>query len=554
MASLADILNSHTNLLEDIGLSSYENFYELEKANATLRNLEDVFTSLKKTLESSYALQERDSNYLKTFNEEQELRRLEEEREQGTVEPVQPDQDSTLAGFDTSRFGSGFGLSLGRLLRGGALAGMAFLFADEIKKVAESAFKTFFQSTGFKNAFTDKVSEALGVGASGAAIGASLGAIIGRPIQGAVIGAVIALGPKIEEAIRAAGANITTAAVASYTIQGASIGALFGPKGAIVGAIAGFAIGLGSRIAEEIKQSKGQPGFFAKEMAGRSATEGEMPSVEAVPETPALGSISKRFESGRGGVATISTGRGDPGGKSYGEFQLASKTGTLQKFLESEEGRPFAQKYNLRTADIGTEEFDRNYRMAASQDTTQFAAAQKAFITRTHYEPVKNLAQQMGFNVSDPRVQEALFSQSVQHGFAGNKKILEAAATSAKGTPEEQVRAIYKARSEYVSSQTQIPEKTRESILGRYEAEQAAVQQIVPVAASPTSTTTAVVSGTQATQVARDAMVVNAPIVNNTPVSNITNISNNNKKTIVTAQSPRNTDPTFMRVQELNFA
>ena len=46
-----------------------------------------------------------------------------------------------------------------------------------------------------------------------------------------------------------------------------------------------------------------------------------------------LGQTSSKYEAGNRGISTISTGRGDHGGVSYGAYQLSSKMGTLQKFL-----------------------------------------------------------------------------------------------------------------------------------------------------------------------------------------------------------------------------
>lgn len=565
MASIPTLpdLPNEEKLISAVEYGQLENFYQLEKANATLTNLESIFLSFKRTLESSYALQERDSDYLKSFHEQEELRRLEAEREvDTTVDQLEPSDrlDGAVDPQTLRGFGTGFGLSLGSLLRGGALAGLAVMFSDEISKVAETAFRTFFESTGFKNEFTSKLSEALGVGAGGAAIGAAFGSMIGKPIHGAVIGAVIAMGPKIEEAIMAAGGNITTATIANYSIQGATIGAMFGPKGAIVGAIIGSVIGLGKRIVEDIKKSNGMPGYFAGEpgVSGRGTGEGEMPipgeapptpGPQAAPLSPALGAIAAQFES-RGNVATISSGAGDPGGKSYGTYQLASKTGTMKKFLESEEGKPFAERYKLDPAQIGTDQFDQSYRVAAGTDPAGFAAAQKAFITRTHFEPVRNIAQRLGFNVDDPRVQEALFSQSVQHSLEGNKRILEKAAQEATGAgPQEQVSALYKARGEYVKGLS-LPPKTSEAILSRYQQEQSAVQQIVPVGTTPM--TTAVVGGTEATRVKRDALSFNMPVTTIAPVNNTTTIAQVDKRTTIVAESPRMQDPTFMRVQESN--
>jgi hypothetical protein len=42
-----------------------------------------------------------------------------------------------------------------------------------------------------------------------------------------------------------------------------------------------------------------------------------------------IGAIAERFESGGRGPGTVSSGAGDPGGISYGTYQLASRTGTL---------------------------------------------------------------------------------------------------------------------------------------------------------------------------------------------------------------------------------
>lgn len=46
-----------------------------------------------------------------------------------------------------------------------------------------------------------------------------------------------------------------------------------------------------------------------------------------------LGQTSAKHESSGRGPATISTGKGDHGGVSYGTYQLSSKVGTVQKYL-----------------------------------------------------------------------------------------------------------------------------------------------------------------------------------------------------------------------------
>lgn len=166
-----------------------------------------------------------------------------------------------------------------------------------------------------------------------------------------------------------------------------------------------------------------------------------------------VGALSQQYESGGRGVATISTGVDDAGGVSYGAHQLASATGTMGKFIASPENAAYAKSFEgLRP---GTAAFNTAYRQVAAQDPVGFAAAQKNFITRTHYDAVQAHAKALGFDVSDRGVQEALYSQSVQHGRAGNFEILDNAAVGlkdvSKTTPADQIKAIYKERGDYAS-------------------------------------------------------------------------------------------------------
>ena len=46
-----------------------------------------------------------------------------------------------------------------------------------------------------------------------------------------------------------------------------------------------------------------------------------------------LGELSAKYETGGRGPGTVSTGSGDPGGVSYGSYQMATKTGTVARFV-----------------------------------------------------------------------------------------------------------------------------------------------------------------------------------------------------------------------------
>lgn len=123
------------------------------------------------------------------------------------------------------------------------------------------------------------------------------------------------------------------------------------------------------------------------------------------------GWVSQLFESGKGGAGTISTGKGDFGGKSYGTHQLSSRTGTLQRFLnESGYAGQFAGM------SVGSDAFDAQWkRLAADQ---AFGAAQHDFVRRTHVDPMMRRLKFSGIDLSGrgEAVQEAIFSTATQFG------------------------------------------------------------------------------------------------------------------------------------------
>jgi hypothetical protein len=59
----------------------------------------------------------------------------------------------------------------------------------------------------------------------------------------------------------------------------------------------------------------------------------EIENAKHVIDIWQLGQTSAKHETGGRGSATISTGLGDHGGVSYGAYQLSTKMGTVQKFV-----------------------------------------------------------------------------------------------------------------------------------------------------------------------------------------------------------------------------
>jgi hypothetical protein len=190
---------------------------------------------------------------------------------------------------------------------------------------------------------------------------------------------------------------------------------------------------------------------------------------ELAKEDPGLGSVSAKYESGGRGVETISDGKGDPGGKSYGKHQISSNAGTMAMWLDRSQ-----YKDEFKGLTPGSEEFDKKYLEIAKRDPKGLEADQKSFITETHYMPARDAATEMGFKTDNRGVQDAIYSASVQH--KGVKEILRRASKDPNFknlSPEEQVSALYKSRSQYMSEQKQVPEQTRQNILTkRYPAEE----------------------------------------------------------------------------------
>ncbi|PEQ11902.1 hypothetical protein B2G71_14035 [Novosphingobium sp. PC22D] len=218
-----------------------------------------------------------------------------------------------------------------------------------------------------------------------------------------------------------------------------------------------------------------KPVFDAvRDLLGRGFTQAEVdaldaaidfalaePKRESEPEREApparrLGALSARFESGGRGPGTISSGRADPGGVSYGTYQLSSRAGTAAAFVASE-GRPWSAE--LGRAAPGTPAFSAAWKAIADREPARFGAAQHAYIERTHYQPaITAVLRKTGLDL-DMRhnaVRDATWSSAVQHGGAAG--ILSDAVARADALfgradrlfDEALVEAIYALRSAYV--------------------------------------------------------------------------------------------------------
>ena len=175
-----------------------------------------------------------------------------------------------------------------------------------------------------------------------------------------------------------------------------------------------------------------------------------------------LGEISAHFESGsnKRSVGTISYNKSDPGGKSYGKFQIAIRPGTLKKYLA---WSVFNQEF--KEVNPGTEEFDAVWKRLAEEKPAEFEEDQFQFIKVTHYDPVARLAKEFGFDTEDRAIQEALFSIGVQHGRYA--VIIKRAARLRSSGSTDDIDNLYEARKEYVQGLV-LPANIKASLMNRY--------------------------------------------------------------------------------------
>jgi murein DD-endopeptidase MepM/ murein hydrolase activator NlpD len=163
-----------------------------------------------------------------------------------------------------------------------------------------------------------------------------------------------------------------------------------------------------------------------------------------------LGELSAKYETGGRGPGTVSTGSGDPGGVSYGSYQMASKMGTVTRFV-CQTGFPWLQDFQGLTA--GTAPFTACWKRIAAAETDAFQRAQHSFIKKSHYDllAAKILNDDgLDVNTRSRALQDVIWSTAVQHGGATpiiHRAIANCAANPSDANLDEQlIRAMYAER------------------------------------------------------------------------------------------------------------
>jgi hypothetical protein len=190
-----------------------------------------------------------------------------------------------------------------------------------------------------------------------------------------------------------------------------------------------------------------------------------------------LGMLSARFESGSAGIAAIGYDR--VGGTSYGKYQIASKPGSMDQFIQflDSEAPDLAEKLRAAgPADTGGRKgsMPTVWKAIAESEPGRFTALQEGFIRRSHYEPALEAVSRAGFDAESfsPAMKEVLWSTSVQHGPAAAARIFIRAAEQADPAGQREqdlIRGVYASRAGQFKSST---ESVRAAVQDRLRREQ----------------------------------------------------------------------------------
>ncbi len=221
-----------------------------------------------------------------------------------------------------------------------------------------------------------------------------------------------------------------------------------------------------------------------KQMPGQLAA-AAMPLDQALTRNAevqqGLGSLAALFESGDKGAAAIGFDR--TGGTSYGTFQLSSRAGTMNRFLNYLSEREPALAERLRSAgpaNTGSTKggMPAEWTKIAAENPERFERLQTEFIKKDHYQPAREKIREMtgvDIEASKPALREALFSTAVQHGASGAARIFneaidkflnrpEAVQAGTKSFEQALVSEVYNKRQHQFGGST---EAVRQSVQGR---------------------------------------------------------------------------------------
>ncbi|HMQ07401.1 MAG TPA: hypothetical protein PKC30_08880 [Saprospiraceae bacterium] len=195
-------------------------------------------------------------------------------------------------------------------------------------------------------------------------------------------------------------------------------------------------------------------------------------------ENHLLGSLSIIWESGKRGPGTISKGKGDPGGVSYGVYQISSKYGSLNDFFRNE-GLEYSEHF--KNLNPGTPAFNNKWKEIASKDGRNFRKAQHDFVERKYYLPfVEKIEEALHLNLDQYSevLKDVVWSTAVQHGPFNNVfKYALGSANLSSLSEEEIIERVYRERSRtrngILVHFPRVSQRWQNSLLQRFKGEKA---------------------------------------------------------------------------------
>lgn len=137
---------------------------------------------------------------------------------------------------------------------------------------------------------------------------------------------------------------------------------------------------------------------------------------DAHPDSTDIGILARKYETSNRGPGFISSGAGDPGGPSYGAYQLAKNRGRPTDFLAGE-GAKWATEFRGLTP--YSPQWNAKWRLIGTRDHDDFANAQLQYMARTHFDPVVRAtlaSQALDIRQLSNGMQNAVFSLATQMG------------------------------------------------------------------------------------------------------------------------------------------
>jgi hypothetical protein len=200
------------------------------------------------------------------------------------------------------------------------------------------------------------------------------------------------------------------------------------PESEVENVVAGFRLDNPTKI-EKIRQPDGRWTVVATFLDPDSIQAGDTGEIlRSQPARPAshtgtarasriLGKLSEKYETGGRGPGTVSSGVGDPGGASYGSYQMTSRNGgTVARFIAQPE---FPWRDEFQGLEPGSAEFTAKWKEIASTHPEEFQETQHAYIKKTFFDAlVAKIKTEDDLDVTSRShtVQDVIWSTAVQHG------------------------------------------------------------------------------------------------------------------------------------------